>query len=166
MREELVKVVYKKFKLGIREKLARIAACCCKDVDILIAEAEDEISKEKEIKKRLRTGMSLDLDKKLGQEEEMKLEALQAFKPKDGIKREAKKKTSKIWTHEFIEEDSQSSNSDDKILTGRFENLQNYKTNEKPTALGKSEDSGKICRNTLYILIYSKLSESQNGGRI
>ena len=156
MREELVKVVYKKSKVEVREKRAKIAACCCKDAEALIAEAQDEMDKEKQIIKRLKIGMSLDLDldKKLGRDEQLKLEALQTNKPKGTARREMKKIASQVWTHD--EPDDEGSNEDlcsvrKEIFVG-LEDSQDEKT--KPKRGSGSTDSSKICKNTLYIYIY------------
>ena len=147
MREELVKLVYKKSKLEIREKRARIVACCCKDVVALIAEAEDEMAKEEEIKKRLRRGITMDLDKKLGREDQIKLDALHTLKAMGTVGRDKKKLNSKIWSQELPEEEN-------KNLPTILEELDTYRTNIKTKHHMESEDSSKIYKNSLYIYIY------------
>ena len=144
MREELVKVVYKKSRLEIREKRARIVACCCKDVEALIAEAEGEISKEREIKKRLRRGVTLNLDAKLGREDQLKLDALQTLKPMGTVRREMKKMASQIVIMDPDQGSGELVAYAQKELDAGLES----------PSLREFEDSSKSCKYNKYIYIY------------
>ena len=70
MREEIIKFVYKgKNPKDKAAKIARLVGCCCKDVNRLIEEANEELKLQEQIIERFKRGKTMNLDVHLEKDE-------------------------------------------------------------------------------------------------